>query len=82
VEKWLFRFVRKKYLNTKEREVKPMKKEPLFSPTCHFAVSHRRAAGVRLSWRPGQGGTLAPAQVQANGVSFVLRLFTFEKTEP
>jgi hypothetical protein len=74
VEKWLFRFVRKKYLNTKEREVKPMKKEPLFSPTCHFAVSHRRAAGVRLSWRPGQGGT--------NGVSFVLRLFTFEKTEP
>jgi uncharacterized protein (TIRG00374 family) len=33
-----------------------------------LAVSHRRAADVRLSWRPGQGGTLAPAQVQANGV--------------
>jgi hypothetical protein len=53
-----------------------------FSALYYFAVSHRRAAGVRLSWRPGQGGTLAPAQVQANGVSFVLRLFTFEKTEP
>ncbi|MCJ7584269.1 MAG: flippase-like domain-containing protein [Anaerolineales bacterium] len=33
-----------------------------------LAISHRRAADVRLSWRPGQGGTLAPAQVQANGV--------------
>jgi hypothetical protein len=72
----LFSGKRKKHLNTKvmkEREVKPMKKGH-FSPLRHFAVSHRRAASVRLSWRPGQGGT--------NGVSFVLRLFTYEKTEP
>jgi lipoprotein-anchoring transpeptidase ErfK/SrfK len=33
-----------------------------------LAVSHRRTAVARLSSRPGQGGTLAPAQVQANGV--------------
>jgi hypothetical protein len=50
-------------------------------PWIEPAVSHRRpqdrfvdAADVRLSWRPGQGGTLAPAQVQANGVEITTGL--------
>ena len=51
---------------------------------CPFAVSHRRpqdrfadAANIRLSWRQGQGGTLAPPQVQANGVYFVFGFLTY-----